>query len=134
VFVSYLLDFKLGDLGVAKHLASVQNETQTFAGTPVYMAPEVIANLPYSVQSDIFSLGLLLFELCTQQRMFHPTIWTNLTQDVSRPLRVSFVASARPVDRARARKSTAPSASRLRGLAGGCAAPGPVSTRGRPSV
>jgi len=81
VFVSYLLDFKLGDLGVAKHLASVQNETQTFAGTPVYMAPEVIANLPYSVQSDIFSLGLLLFELCTQQRMFHPTSWTNLTQD-----------------------------------------------------
>jgi serine/threonine protein kinase len=90
VFVSNLLDFKLGDLGVAKHLAWKQNETQTFAGTPVYMAPEVLANLPYSVQSDMFSLGLLLFELCTQQRMFHPTSWTNLSNDVRRPLRVSF--------------------------------------------
>jgi NIMA (never in mitosis gene a)-related kinase len=34
-------------------------------GTPYYMAPELWENLPYSKKSDIWALGVILFELCT---------------------------------------------------------------------
>ena len=38
-------------------------------GTPGYMAPELVVGRPASVQSDVFALGSLLFELLTLQRM-----------------------------------------------------------------
>ncbi len=40
------------------------------AGTPGYMAPEQLAGRPASEQSDIFALGLLLYELFTGRRAF----------------------------------------------------------------
>lgn len=54
---------KLGDLGIAKLMK--HNMTKTQIGTPHYMPPEVWRNKPYSFSSDIWSLGCLLFELCT---------------------------------------------------------------------
>jgi serine/threonine protein kinase len=57
----------------------------TLAGTPVYMAPEVLKNQPYSVQSDIFSLGHLCYELCELRRLFNPLTWTTLERDHSQP-------------------------------------------------
>jgi len=54
---------KLGDLGIAKLMK--HNMTKTQIGTPHYMPPEVWRNKPYSFSSDIWSLGCLLYELCT---------------------------------------------------------------------
>lgn len=54
---------KLGDLGIAKLMK--HNMTKTQIGTPHYMPPEVWRNRPYSFSSDIWSLGCLLYELCT---------------------------------------------------------------------
>jgi len=34
-------------------------------GTPNYMSPEVCQNKPYTTKSDMWSLGCLLYELCT---------------------------------------------------------------------
>ena len=36
------------------------------AGTPVYLAPEVLAGSPATIQSDIYSLGVLLYHLVTR--------------------------------------------------------------------
>ena len=41
-------EFKLGDMGLAKPLKSSQDLTTTFAGTPLTMAPEMIAGRRYS--------------------------------------------------------------------------------------
>jgi len=37
----------------------------TFAGTPLYMSPEMLSELPYSKSTDMWSLGVLLYELLT---------------------------------------------------------------------
>ncbi|CAO3687373.1 unnamed protein product [Umbelopsis vinacea] len=52
---------KLCDLGVSGEL--INSLAQTFTGTKYYMAPERIKGAQYSVQSDIWSLGLTIIEV-----------------------------------------------------------------------
>ena len=54
---------KLGDLNVAKILKNELLYSQT--GTPYYASPEVWNNQPYNFKSDIWSLGCILYELCS---------------------------------------------------------------------
>ncbi|MFL5348183.1 MAG: protein kinase domain-containing protein [Hyalangium sp.] len=59
-----LLDFGLAErIDRSMSLRSVG--TQTLAGTPRYMAPELLRGAPATPQSDLYSLGLTLYELCT---------------------------------------------------------------------
>lgn len=39
-------------------------------GTPYFLSPEIIENKPYSFKSDIWSLGVLLYEMCTHKPPF----------------------------------------------------------------
>ncbi|MBI4862781.1 MAG: protein kinase [Candidatus Riflebacteria bacterium] len=58
--------YKLTDFGIAKSSAAgVKTAVNVLLGTPTYMAPEQIVGLPYCVQSDLYALGILLFELLT---------------------------------------------------------------------
>ena len=64
IFLKNDMDIRIGDLGVAKDL----NKTlyaKTHIGTPYYLSPEVWLQKPYSYKSDIWSLGCVLYELCT---------------------------------------------------------------------
>lgn len=42
----------------------------TFYGTPLYLSPELIENKAYNEKTDIWSLGILLYELCTLEPPF----------------------------------------------------------------
>eukprot|EP00090_Calanus_glacialis_P046634 TRINITY_DN924_c0_g1_i4.p1 TRINITY_DN924_c0_g1~~TRINITY_DN924_c0_g1_i4.p1 ORF type:complete len:662 (-),score=161.87 TRINITY_DN924_c0_g1_i4:121-2106(-) len=55
---------KLTDFGFAKQLA-VEEKAWTFCGTPEYVAPEIITNKSHDYRADIWSLGILVFELLT---------------------------------------------------------------------
>jgi serine/threonine protein kinase len=59
----------LTDFGIARHAES-SNTTVGVAGTPVYMAPEQIRGEPVSPATDIYALGVVLFEMLTGQRPF----------------------------------------------------------------
>src|SRR5436190_15786440 len=59
-----ILDFGLG--GLTDEFA----EEEIRAGTPAYMSPEQIEGKEQTVQSDIYSLGLVLYELFTGKRAF----------------------------------------------------------------
>ena len=43
---------------------------KTVIGTPYYMSPEVCESLPYTMKSDVWALGCVLYELCALERPF----------------------------------------------------------------
>jgi NIMA (never in mitosis gene a)-related kinase len=43
---------------------------QTVVGTPYYMAPEACESKPYTSKSDVWALGVILYELCTLKKPF----------------------------------------------------------------
>ena len=68
IFISETEDFKLGDFGVAR-IASASTGASTRAGTVNYMAPEVFKGEKYTSNVDIYSLGLVMYQLLNANRM-----------------------------------------------------------------
>lgn len=64
IFLTKSEFIKLGDFGIARVLAHTKDIAKTVVGTPYYLSPEIIENRPYSFASDIWSLGVLLYEMC----------------------------------------------------------------------
>ena len=62
---------KIGDFGISKILHTTSEEAKTMIGTPYYLSPELVQNKPYSYASDIWSLGVIMYELCALNYPFH---------------------------------------------------------------
>jgi len=75
---------KLGDFGVSKVLKSDQALARTQVGTPYYVAPEVWRNRPYNAKCDMWSLGCLLYELCTFRPPFEAESMEGLARKIMR--------------------------------------------------
>ena len=56
---------KLCDFGFARHMSYNTQVLTSIKGTPLYMAPEMVKELPYTHTADLWSLGVILFELAT---------------------------------------------------------------------
>ncbi|KAI7867648.1 kinase-like domain-containing protein [Spinellus fusiger] len=111
-------DVKLTDFGVSFNLRLKQDDADILAGTPYWMAPEVIVLEGASAKSDIWSLGCTIIELLTGKPPYanlismsalyhiveddHPPLPTT----VSKPLRDFLMACFRkdPLDRPSAKQ------------------------------
>ena len=61
----------LTDFGIARAMAEERaSQTQGAIGTPLYMAPEQVAGEPVEARTDLYAVGLLLYELLTGQLPF----------------------------------------------------------------
>uniref|UniRef100_A0ABM5GLE6 non-specific serine/threonine protein kinase n=1 Tax=Pogona vitticeps TaxID=103695 RepID=A0ABM5GLE6_9SAUR len=79
---------KLGDFGIARMLSNTMELARTCVGTPYYLSPEICENRPYNNKTDMWSLGCVLYELCTLR---HPFEGSNLPQLVLKICRGHFM-------------------------------------------
>ena len=61
---------KLGDFGIARVLEHTFQLCKTQIGTPFYLSPEICQGRNYNMKTDIWSLGCILYELCTLKHAF----------------------------------------------------------------
>lgn len=70
IFLDADQNIKLGDFGISSILSTTNQFLNTFAGTYYYLSPEIIDNLPYNHKTDLWSLGVVLYELMVQKPPF----------------------------------------------------------------
>lgn len=61
---------KITDFGIASIVDTEHTRTQSLMGTPQYVAPEILNRDELTIQSDIYSVGILMFELLTGKAPF----------------------------------------------------------------
>ena len=72
---------KLGDFGLSKLMQS-HDFASTYVGTPFYMSPEICAAERYTLHSDIWSLGCVMYELCARTQPFNAKTHFHLIQKI----------------------------------------------------
>ena len=71
IFINENYEIKIGDFGISKLLKTNQKYTKTNAGTDEYKAPEIFKGIKYTNKVDIYSLGCIIYELCSRTRFFN---------------------------------------------------------------
>jgi serine/threonine-protein kinase len=107
---------KLADFGLAKKSDSMTMITQQgkVIGTPAYMSPEQAAGRPVSTSSDIFSLGVVAYELFGRRKPFEGQSYSDVLEKIQTfaPVSVTHInpssnPSSTPSSRACCRRTTA---------------------------
>jgi CHASE2 domain-containing sensor protein/tRNA A-37 threonylcarbamoyl transferase component Bud32 len=84
-------EVKVTDFGIARVMESSKTQTGVILGTPSYMSPEQIAGQKVDGRSDLFSLGVVLYELLTGEKPFMgdsiATLMYSITTSPPPPLR-----------------------------------------------
>ncbi|KAI9670904.1 MAG: G2-specific serine/threonine protein kinase [Caeruleum heppii] len=81
VFLGEDNSVKLGDFGLSKIMQS-HDFASTYVGTPFYMSPEICAAERYTLHSDIWSLGCIMYELCAREPPFTAKTHFQLIQKI----------------------------------------------------
>ena len=77
---------KLGDFGISKGFKNTWEKARTKVGTPYYLSPEIINSKPYDAKSDIWALGVLLYEMMTFKMPFNANSLPALSLKILRGL------------------------------------------------
>ncbi len=78
IFLDEFDNIKLGDFGTATNLLFTGQNFINFAGTPLYVSPEIINGIPYSYKADIWALGVVCYEILTGNSPFYETNFSGL--------------------------------------------------------
>jgi len=91
-------DIKISDFGTAHISQATQTQLQGFIGSPAYMAPEMITEKQPSQQSDIYSLGVLMYEMLTGRLPFTAKTGVGVINKIlhEEPAKISDVRPSAP--------------------------------------
>ncbi len=96
-------DLKISDFGASQLMNSEATQLTGMVGSPSYMSPEQIAEQELDARSDIFSLGIVLYELLTGERPFQAdnvmTLLYQITHAAHVPLRARRAGLPAAVER-----------------------------------
>jgi serine/threonine-protein kinase ULK/ATG1 len=81
VGVASLPMLKLADFGFARHLAS-HSLAETLCGSPLYMAPEILAYQKYDAKADLWSVGTVAYEMVAGRPPFKATNHVELLRKI----------------------------------------------------
>ena len=71
IFINRKGEVKIGDLGICAQLTRERDLRTTFAGSPLWTAPEIICGQRYGKNCDIWSIGIIFQELIDGMPYFH---------------------------------------------------------------
>jgi hypothetical protein len=98
LLIDHTGNVKVSDFGVAKAVGEKTDLTRTgmMVGSPAYMAPEQVKGMPLDGRSDLFSLGVVLFEMILRRKPFPADTVTTLVYQILHedPLEDVAIASA----------------------------------------
>ena len=82
IFITKDLKLKIGDFGLSKQLSTYNEYAKTVCGTFFYMAPEIVNGEKYNYKVDSWSVGCIIYELCTLNICFYSNKYIDLFTNI----------------------------------------------------
>ena len=74
--------YKVADLGISFRRGGTSADRNAQVGTPYYESPAAVSGQKYSYETDVWSLGVVAYQMCTLRYPFNGKSWEELKEAI----------------------------------------------------